>query len=257
MTCVEQSTNGAPQCRSQTGQQEPSRRQATTGQRSCVRPLWTGGGLITRKQCLNYELAWRSLRFKRGATWAWSVQAHCGGRVVPCYSFSQDFERHSGLRSAQLSGPLVIPLLKACCHLMPQRSHASYAALLSAQKGEKLAGRKCEKWGKTGWGVGVRGGFTIFLVWLLHCFQLKHVQKDFINGNHCNNGKTKCLPLACNSCNGFIYLRLIKCMSLHQNSNFNNIDKTKRRQNSPPYNKMSLLSYLWASNYEATQTAAG
>lgn len=81
-------------------------------------------------------------------------QAHRGGRVVPCYSFSQDFERHSGLRSAQLLGPLVIPLLKACCHLMPQRSHASYAALLSAQKGEKLAGRKCEKWGKTGW-VGV------------------------------------------------------------------------------------------------------
>lgn len=46
--------------------------------------------------------------------------------------FSQDFQSHSGPHSAQLLGPGVISLLKGC-HLMPQRSHASYAALLSAQ----------------------------------------------------------------------------------------------------------------------------
>lgn len=149
----------------------------------------------------------------------------CGGRVVPCYSFSQDFERHSGLRSAQLSGLLVIPLLKASCHLMPQRSHASCAALLPAQKGEKLAGRKCEKWGKTGWGRSL----MFFLAWLLHCFQFKHVQKDFINENHSSSGNPKCLSLASNFCHGLIYLTIIKRMSLHLNSHFNNIDTTQQQ----------------------------
>lgn len=118
---------------------------------------------------------------------------------------------------------------------MPQRSHASYAALLSAQKGEKLAGRKCEKWGKTGWGVG--GGVYYFSSMTAGLFSTQACTERLYKWNHCNNRKTKCLPLACNSCNGLIYLRLIKCMSLHQNSHFNNIDKTKRRQNSPPYNK--------------------
>lgn len=67
------------------------------------------------------------------------------------------FQSHSGPHSAQLLGPGVISLLKGC-HLMPQRSHASYAALLSAQselsygeeslkrgRGAKCTAAMCEK----------------------------------------------------------------------------------------------------------------
>lgn len=83
MTCVERSTNGALQCTSQTERQGHCRRRATTGQRSCVRPLWAGRGLITRKQCWSDEFAWRSWRsFKRGAVWARSMRVSGSRRTV-------------------------------------------------------------------------------------------------------------------------------------------------------------------------------
>lgn len=59
-------------------------------------------------------------------------QAHHGSRFEPCLDSLRTFQSHSRPHSAQLLGPGVISLLKGC-HLMPQRSHASYAALLSAQ----------------------------------------------------------------------------------------------------------------------------
>lgn len=228
MTCVEQSTNGAPQSRSQTGQQEPSRRRATTGQRSCVRPLWQGGGLITRKHCLNYELAWRSSSVQTGS----SASAEC----VACRSrrtvAAGSCRATPSPRLSSAVGTARHPSIKGLLSLDASAVTCFLCSPAFSAKGRKAGGKEVWNVGKNQIFLG--GGVTIFLAWLLHCFQLKHLQKDFINGNHCNKGNIKCLPLACNSCNCLIYPRLNKRLCLHQNSHFNNIDRILKEVRTVP-----------------------